>query len=86
MSDSVQVELNYKDPEGWRALVPIPFWTTKTVPFWKRFNEANWRPQCMHCKEVFKFKSDYDKHYMIYVAKWPSDFVNRWPEVAKSKS
>jgi len=86
MNDSVSVKLNYNDPEGWRALVPIPFFTTKTVPFWKRLNEENWRPQCTHCSKVFKDRLEYDRHYMIYVVKWPSNFESHWTDFVKAQS
>lgn len=88
MNDSqISVRLNMEDPEGWRALVPTPFWTTKGVRFWKRWNEENWLPQCSHCGQVFKDEREYDEHYMIYVAKWPSNFTDNWQQyVAKGDS
>lgn len=80
MDTQINTQLRLDDPEGWRALIPIPFYTTKTVPFFKRFDKKNWRPMCMHCREVFKTKIEYDRHHMIYVLKWPSDFESHWTD------
>lgn len=65
MSDQVQ---SY-DPieQTWVASVPEPFWTTKGLMFWKRFNEKNWLPQCLDCKAnpIFKTKEEYRDHYIF---------------------
>ncbi len=47
--------------QTWTQAVPGPFYTTTGLPFWKRFNEKNWRPQCLDCKEQPIF--DTDKEY-----------------------
>lgn len=49
----------------WLPAIPEPFWTTKGLPFWKRLNEKNWRPQCLYCKTapIFKDRQEYEDHY-----------------------
>lgn len=45
----------------WVPALPTPFFTTKGLSFWKRFNEKNWRPQCV-CGSVFDTLEDYNAH------------------------
>lgn len=57
LSNDVQVEILGM----WLAAIPYPFFTTKGLPFWKRFNEKNWRPECS-CKRIFDTLEDYRAH------------------------
>lgn len=45
-----------------RPAIPVPFFTTKGLPLWKRFNQDNWRPQC-DCGEIFGSLAEYREHY-----------------------
>lgn len=75
----ISVKLDMTDSEGWRALVPMPFWTTKGLPFWKRFNEKNWLPQCTKEQDIFKTRLEYDRHFAIMHFPWPSGFeIEGW--------
>lgn len=49
----------------WTQGIPLPFYTTKGLPFWKRFNEKNWLPQCVFCRAqpIFKTEAEYREHY-----------------------
>lgn len=61
----VQVGLKVNGKEYWVAALPYPFFTTQGLPFWKRFNEKNWRPQC-NCGRVFDSLDDYNAHVLYW--------------------
>lgn len=67
LSDDIQTSAQWQGQEVYIPAIPEPFWTTKGLPFWKRFNERNWRPQC-RCGRIFDNKEDYQAHiiYIIY--------------------
>lgn len=45
----------------WLPCIPYPLFTTRGLPFWKRFDEKNWRPQC-DCGRIFNSLEDYYAH------------------------
>jgi len=49
----------------WSAAIPEPFWTTKGLRWWKRFNEKNWLPQCLRCpdKPIFSNRNQFRNHW-----------------------
>ena len=53
--------------QTWVTATPEPFWTTKGLPFWKKFNEKNWLPQCVDCKDmpIFRAREEYNDHYIF---------------------
>lgn len=51
--------------EHWIPAIAYPFFTTKGLPFWKRFNEKNWRPQC-DCGRIFDSLDDYNAHVVYW--------------------
>lgn len=54
------------DKGQWVDAIPMPFYTTQGLPFWKRWNEKNWRPQCVDCldKPIFKDNDAWENHYV----------------------
>lgn len=54
------------DKGQWVDVIPEPFWTTKGLPIWKRFNERNWLPQCVDCPDapIFKTRERWEDHYV----------------------
>lgn len=48
--------------EYWQPALPYPFFTAQGLPFWKRFNEQNWRPKC-DCGQIFETLDEYHEHY-----------------------
>lgn len=65
VKDSTQICLVVDGKKHWAPAIPHPFYTTKGLPFWKRFNESNWRPQC-GCGRIFNTKEDYDAHVIYH--------------------
>lgn len=57
LSNDAQVEINGK----WLPAIGLPFFTTKGLPIWRRFNEKNWRPECA-CGRIFETLEDYEAH------------------------
>lgn len=53
--------------QTWVKAVPLPFYTTQGLPFWKRFSEKNWRPQCLDCSDrpIFDSEAAYRDHYIF---------------------
>lgn len=60
LNKEVSTEINGK----WVPAIPYPYFSTKGLPIWKRFNKANWRPQCT-CKRVFDTLEDYHAHIVF---------------------
>lgn len=48
----------------WLSAIPHPLYVTAGLPWWKRLNEKNWRPQC-DCGRIFDTLEDYNAH-IIY--------------------
>lgn len=46
----------------WGPVLPYPYFTTKGLLPWKRFNEKNWRPLC-GCGKIFNDMEAYEQHY-----------------------
>ena len=49
----------------WVPSIPLPMFVTTGLPFWKRFNEKNWRPECA-CGRLFNTLEDYNAH-IVYM-------------------
>lgn len=60
-----QMELIISGKSHWVPAIPYPFFTTKGLPFWKRLNEKNWRPECK-CGQVFDTLDDYNAHVIYW--------------------
>jgi hypothetical protein len=57
LSKENQMEIKGK----WLPAIPMPFFTTKGLAFWKRPFEKYWRPQC-DCGRIFDNLEDYHAH------------------------
>jgi len=55
----------------WRPAVSEPMYVTTGLPWYKRWNENNWRPQC-GCGQIFDTRQAYIEHY-IYWAVWQDE-------------
>lgn len=62
---SVNVELIVNGKSHWVPGIAYPYFTSKGLPFWKRFNEKNWRPQC-GCGQIFDTLDDYNAHVVYW--------------------
>lgn len=69
LAHDVQMEIKILGKSYWVPSIPTPFFTTKGLPFWKRLNEKNWRPQCA-CGQIFDSMDDYNAH----VTYWSSAY------------
>jgi hypothetical protein len=69
LSKENQMGVWYQGKEYWIPAIPYPFFTTKGLPFWKRFNEKNWRPQCV-CGRIFETLEDYNAHIVYNNTLW----------------
>lgn len=65
LSEEIQQSATWKGKEIYIPAIPYPYFTTKGLPFWKRFNERNWRPECS-CKRTFDTLEDYYAH-IVYM-------------------
>lgn len=61
LSNENQTSAKIGGKEVYVPAIPYPFFTTKGLPFWKRWNEKNWRPECA-CGRIFETHEDYDAH------------------------
>lgn len=60
--ESTQQTLVMNGRVYWVTAIPVPMFTTKGLPIWKRFNEKNWRPQCNRGM-IFNTLDEYEQHY-----------------------
>jgi hypothetical protein len=61
LSNENQTEIRVGGKAVWVPAIPLPYFTTKGLPFWKRLNENNWYPECA-CGRTFKTMEDYEAH------------------------
>lgn len=61
LSNGIQTGRLYKGKEVYVQAIPYPMFVTTGLPFWKRWNENNWRPQC-ECGRIFETLEDYEAH------------------------
>lgn len=51
----------------WIPAIPLPFFTSEGLPFWKRLNDNNWRPK-YGCGRIFDSLEDYHAHVIYKVS------------------
>ena len=61
LNDEAQKQYFVNGKEVWVAAIGLPYFTTKGLSFWKKFNEKNWRPECA-CGRIFETLEDYEAH------------------------
>ena len=61
LSNDTQTSAKVDGKEVYIPAIPLPYFTTKGLPFWKRWNENNWRPECS-CGRIFETLEDYNAH------------------------
>lgn len=61
LDNEAQTGVRIGGEEKWMPAIPLPYFTTEGLPFWKRFNESNWRPRCA-CGRIFETTEDYEAH------------------------
>lgn len=64
LSNENQQSAYVNGKEVWIPAIPYPYFTTKGLPIWKRFNEKNWRPEC-GCGRIFGTLEDYQAHIVF---------------------
>lgn len=62
LDNTVQEAFELNGKTYYRPSLALPYFTTKGLPIWKRFNEKNWQPQC-DCGKIFSSMDEYREHY-----------------------